>query len=185
MPGLDDLFSGEEDRAAAALERVSAADAPELLSALAHGDAEARWWAAAALAGLPGEAVTAALLAAALDPDQAVRAAVLHALGGRRAPEAIPPLLFALADPSPYLARLAADALVQIGAPAVPALCEALDHEVEARVRVNLARALALIGDTRAIPALFRALDDDSPHVQHWADEGLERMGVGQVYFRP
>jgi HEAT repeat protein len=52
-------------------------------------------------------------------------------------------------------------------------------------VRVNLARALALIGDTAAIPALFRALDDESAIVAHWADEGLERLGVGQVYFRP
>jgi HEAT repeat protein len=185
MSPLGDLFSGDDARAQAALDQITAAEAPVLIEALADGDAETRWWAAAALAGLPGAEVTAALLAAALDPDQAVRAAVLHALGRRDAPEAITPLLFALADPSPYLARLAADALVQIGAPAVPALCEALDREVEARVRVNLARALALIGDTRAIPALFRALDDDSPHVQHWADEGLERMGVGQVYFRP
>jgi HEAT repeat protein len=185
MSRLDDLFSGEEARAAAALERVTVDDAPELIGALAHGELEARWWAAAALARLPGEAATSALLAAAADPDETVRAAVLHALGQRRTPEAVTPLLFALADPSPYLARLAADALIQVGAPAVPALCEALDHEVEPRVRVNLARALALIGDTRAIPALFRALDDASAHVLHWAEEGLERMGVGQVYFRP
>ena len=39
--------------------------------------------------------------------------------------------------------------------------------------------------DTRAIPALFKALEDESAIAQYWADEGLERMGVGQVYFKP
>ncbi|MBL8057199.1 MAG: hypothetical protein JNK29_10900, partial [Anaerolineales bacterium] len=76
MSSLDDLFSGEDERAQAALERVTAADAPELIGALANGDAETRWWAAVALAGLPGAEASAALLTAAMDPDQAVRAAV-------------------------------------------------------------------------------------------------------------
>lgn len=153
MP-LTELFSGDDERAQAALADVTAADVP-------------------------------ALLALTADPKPEVRAAVFYALGQQRAPEAITPLMFALSERSPYLARLAADALIQIGAPAVPALCEALDREVETTVRVNLARALALIADTRSIPALFRALDDDSAIVQHWADHGLERMGVGQVYFKP
>lgn len=184
MPALTDLFSGDDDRAQAALARVTADDLPALVEALAAGAPEARCWAAAALGTLPSPEAVAALVAASADPDAEVRAAVLHALGQQRAPEAVTPLLFALSDPSPYLARLAADSLIQIGAPAVPALCDALDREAEARVRVQLARALALIADTRAIPALFRALEDESHLVEHWADEGLERMGVGQVYFR-
>jgi len=185
MTVLADLFSGDDDRAQAALAQVTADDLPALVEALSAGEAEARNWAATALGTLHTPEAVSALVAASADPDADVRAAVLHALGQQRAPEGITPLLFALSDSSSYLARLAADSLIQIGAPAVPALCDALDREVEARVRVQLARALALIGDRRAIPALFRALEDDSPLVAHWADEGLERMGVGQVYFKP
>ena len=96
----------------------------------------------------------------------------------------IAPLLFSLADSSDYLARLATDALIRVGAPAVASLARALGQDAQPRVRANAARALALIGDTAAIPALFDALDDESALVQNWAEEGLERMGVGQVYFR-
>lgn len=184
MTVLADLFSGDDERAQAALAQVTADDLSALTEALSAGEPTARVWAAAALGTLPRPEAVSALVAASADPDAEVRAAVLHALGRQRAPEAVTPLLFALSDPNPYLARLAADSLIQIGAPAVPALCEALDREVESRVRVQLARALALIGDARAIPALFRALEDESSLVTHWADEGLERLGVGQVYFR-
>ncbi len=185
MSPLDDLFSGDDERALAALERVTAGDLPELTSSLRHGDSAARAWAAAGLGRVPEAAAGLVLLSAAADPDPEVRAAVFFALGQRRAVDAVIPLLFALADPSIYLARVAADALIQIGAPAVPALADALEREAEPRVRVNLARALAQIADPRAIPALFHALEDESAVVQHWADAGLERLGVGQVYFRP
>ncbi len=185
MTSLDDLFSGDEARASAALEAVDETHLPALLEALTSGDADARWWAACALARLPDRRATSALLAAAADLDPEVRTAALHALGERRAPEAVTPLLFALSDRSLYLARIAADALIHIGEPAVPGLIRALEQDAAPQVRANAARALALIGDKSAIPALFHALDDDSMMVQHWAEEGLERMGVGQVYFKP
>jgi HEAT repeat protein len=51
--------------------------------------------------------------------------------------------------------------------------------------RIQAARALALIGDTRAIPELFNALDGDSALLEYWAGEGLEKMGVGMVFFTP
>jgi HEAT repeat protein len=93
--------------------------------------------------------------------------------------------LFALSDASPYLARIATDALIQIGKPAVPGLIRTLEADAHSQVRANAARALALIGDTSAIPALYRALEDDSVVARHWAEEGLDRMGLGQVYFKP
>jgi len=46
-------------------------------------------------------------------------------------------------------------------------------------------RALAEITDHRAIPALMAALDDESVMVQHWAEEGLERLGLDMVYLKP
>ncbi|HLE29487.1 MAG TPA: HEAT repeat domain-containing protein [Anaerolineales bacterium] len=185
MTVLDELFSGDDARAAAVLEHVDAAHLPALAEALASGGADSRWWAACALARLPDARALNALLAAAIDPDPDVRAAVLQGLGEQRAPEAVAPLLFALADDSSYLARLAADALIRIGKPAVPSLIRALENDAAPHVRVHAARALALIGDIAAVPALFHALEDESAMVQHWAEEGLDRMGVGQVYFKP
>jgi HEAT repeat protein len=185
---LTDLFSGDDDRALTALAHIGPEHLPDLQAALAAPDADARWWAVRALAELARQSdatALALLLTLTADTDADVRAAVFQALGESRAVEAITPLLFALGDASPYLARLAADALIRIGPPAVPGLIRALEHDAEPRVRVNAARALARIGEAAAIPALFRALADESNLVQHWADEGLERLGVGQVYVKP
>jgi len=51
--------------------------------------------------------------------------------------------------------------------------------------RLEAARALAAIGDTRAIPVLIKMLDQDSAIMEHWAEQGLEKMGVGTVFFEP
>ena len=185
MTVLDDLFSGDDARAAEAAPLVTAADLPALQAALAGDDPDARWWAVAAMAYLPGEPATHLLLEAAEDPDASLRAAALHALGQRDGPEAVTALLRAIGDASDFLARLATDSLVRNAPHAVPDLIAALQRDPHPRVRANAARALALIGDPAAIPALFAALEDDSVLVQHWADEGLEKMGVGQVYFKP
>ena len=185
MTPLDELFSGDEARATAALEAIDETNLSALVDSLTSGSPDARWWAVCALARLPGERATQALLSAAADADPEARTAALYALGQRRAPEAVTLLLFALGDSSLYLARIAADALTHLGAPAVPSLIHALEQDATPQVRANAARALALIGDKSAIPALFHALEDDSMMVQHWAEEGLERMGVGQVYFKP
>lgn len=182
---LADLFSGDETRAQNALAGLTPADEPALVAALDAEDPDTRWWAAVALGHLPSPASTQALIAHSLDADATVRAGVLLALGQHRAEAAVRPLIFALGTAEAYLSRVAADALIHIGPPAVPALIETLDHDVTPLVRGQAARALALLADPRAIPALFRALDDESPVVSHWAELGLEKMGVGQVYFKP
>jgi hypothetical protein len=43
---------------------------------------------------------------------------------------------------------------------------------------------LALIGDTRAVPALFKLLESESALVEHWASTGLAKMGVGMSFFQ-
>jgi HEAT repeat protein len=53
------------------------------------------------------------------------------------------------------------------------------------QARIEAARALGFIGDARAVPQLFKALDGDSAILEYWADQGLERMGVGMVFFNP
>jgi len=52
-------------------------------------------------------------------------------------------------------------------------------------VRIEAARALGEVGDSSAIPALFAALNDSSAVVVHLAEIGLERLGVGMVFFEP
>jgi HEAT repeat protein len=132
----------------------------------------------AALSQVPTPELVTALAHA--DPE--VRACAVYALGGR--PEAVTALAGCLADPGQFIARTAAEALQRTGKPAVPALIEALKSP-SAQVRGLAARSLAHLKDPSSIPALFEALADESAIVQYWADEGLDRMGVGQVYFKP
>ena len=54
-----------------------------------------------------------------------------------------------------------------------------------ARARINAARALAEMRVEAAIPILFEALDDPLSIVVYWAEEGLERLGVGMTFFKP
>ncbi|MBI3244278.1 MAG: HEAT repeat domain-containing protein [Chloroflexi bacterium] len=181
---LDDLFAGDDSRAEAGLSHIIPEDFPQLIERSRSESPDIRWWALRAMASLPTPEAVAPLLAAAADPDPGVRACAIVALGQRRESSAVPTLVETLKDSSDFLARLAADALEQIGKPAVPALLEALQAE-DAATRRLAARALAHIKDPAAIPALFKALEDDSMLVSYWADEGLEAMGVGQVYFKP
>lgn len=134
----------------------------------------------ASLAGI----ATPDLLAALHDAEPAVRGCAIFALGQRNEPTAVPALIGCLSDPSAFIARTAADALERIGKAAVPALIEAL-QQPDAQTRGLAARALAHIKDPSSIPALFGVLEDESAVVQYWADEGLERLGVGQIYFKP
>lgn len=71
-----------------------------------------------------------------------------------------------------------------MGSAATIALADAL-HSSSASARIAAARALALNQDPDAIPALYAALDGASSLVEYWAIEGLERRGLGMVYFPP
>ena len=79
---------------------------------------------------------------------------------------------------------LARNALVAIGKPAVPSLLE-VPKDAPQRARINALRALAEFADYGAIPALMAALEEDSVMLKHWAEEGLERLGLNMVYLKP
>jgi HEAT repeat protein len=98
--------------------------------------------------------------------------------------KAMPILLDLLADQDRLLARLAADALAALGECAISPLTETLRSE-DAAVRIEATRALASIDDPSVIAPLFAALEDDSSLVTYWAEEGLQRRGVGMVFFKP
>lgn len=151
---------------------------------LAAPAADRRWWAARALAALPGEDIPLLLLQALQDEDASV--CQCAALGLRQRPDSrsVDGLARALDDPDTLARRLAGEALAAIGAEAVPALLQVMAGGSHV-ARLEAVRALAAIGDTRAIPVLFAALGEGSALIDYWASEGLERMGVGMNYFIP
>jgi HEAT repeat protein len=75
------------------------------------------------------------------------------------------------------------------GEPAVPpdrVRGAALPFQIPSpHARREAARSLAAIGDPRAVPALYEVLEDDSALLVYWAEQGLERMGVGMAFFKP
>jgi len=177
----DDLRAEEAARSVGPL---GDAALPALTEWQASPDRDRRWWAVRALAAVGTPRAVAALIAALEDPDPDVRACAVVGLASLRPSEAVEPLVSHLSDPSAYVARLAADALARIGTPAVPALIVALGDENVA-ARAGAARALCAIRPQEAIPALCAALDDPSALVTYYAEEALEQMGVGMVFFSP
>lgn len=185
---LDDLISGDDERAEAAaiaLGKLGDQALPGLRGLLAHPDSDHRWWAARALAEVESGAAVAALIDTCADRDPDVRACAIHALGlfGAQAAPAIPTLIQRLADSSAYVGQLAADSLALIGKEATLALVDALKNGTPS-VRGRAARALAQLTDVKSIPALIAALDDESPIVEYYADLALQKMGVGTVILK-
>jgi HEAT repeat protein len=181
------LTSGEEERAEAAAGELAfqgEAALPALQELLSSPEAEHRWWATRTLADIKDSQVVPLLLAALQDAKADVRHCAAVALRLQPSPQAIPGLVATLGDEDRLLARLASDALVAAGNEAVPALLEVMQKESLAAC-LEAIRALARIGDPSSIPALFAALDGDSAIMEHWANEGLERMGVGMSFFQP
>lgn len=190
---IAELASGDDERAEAAVARLAGYGPAvlhalqELLSANAGSSPEerdARWWGVRALAEITGPQVVPLLIYYLGDEDPGLRQCAALGLRKQPDPQAVQALVSALEDKDHLVASLAADALAAIGAASVPALLEVL-HDGSPGARVEAARALANIGDHRSIQALFDALDDGSALVQHWANEGLERMGVGMTFFKP
>lgn len=181
------LTSGDDQRAEFAAQQLGnlgseALDA--LLPLLSDDDPDNRWWAVRTLANIHTGEATKQLILALEDPDLSVRQCAALGLSGRPEDDAVQALIMAMSEQDHLLVRLAANALVSIGALAVPALLEQLEEAAQP-VHLETLRALALIGDTRAIPALFETLESDSALADYWANEGLERMGVGMMFFKP
>jgi HEAT repeat protein len=79
---------------------------------------------------------------------------------------------------------LAATALVKIGGAAVPSLIEVVKQGPQS-ARILALRALAEIKDHRAIQIMMKVMEEDSSLLQHWAKEGLERLGLDMIYIKP
>ncbi len=184
---LEAIVAGDDtaaEQAALALGQLGDTALPALQELLASRERDRRWWAVRALAAVGTPGAAAALVAALEDPDADVRAGAVVGLADLRPAQAIAPLVARLSDPSAYVARLVADGLAQFGQPAAEPLIATLEKG-DAAARAGAARALCAIQPQEAIPALCAALDDPSAAVTYYAEEALERMGVGMVFFQP
>jgi HEAT repeat protein len=186
-PLIARLIGGDDQQAEDTVGRLvtlGQAAVPPLMALLASPDSDHRWWAVRTLAALEDASATDGVRRALSDADPAVRQCAALGLRHRPSPAAIPDLVHALGDPDSMTARLAGDALASAGETATPALVAALGSPQPA-ARIEAARALAIVQDPASIPALFAALEDPSRLVEYWAEEALERMGLGEVYFMP
>jgi HEAT repeat protein len=183
---LGELSSGDEARAEAALLQFidrgePAASALKELSL--STDPDLRWWAVRGLASLP-QAPAGWLVPFLNDPAPEVRQCAALGLAGTPDEEAVAPLVQALRDRDSMTASLASNALIKIGTAAVPSLIEAVKQGAPSQ-RIHALRALAEIRDHRAIPVMMNVMQEDSALLQHWAQEGLERLGLDMVYIKP
>lgn len=190
MSSLDDLLagltSGDESRAEAAAASLAQSGDPALsalASLLNSPEADHRWWAVRTLAQMRASPLEW-LIAALNDQAAEVREAAALALSAHPAKEAAPALVRALSDEDAMVGTLAANALIAIGQPAVPILLDSF-ADAPQRGRIHALRALAEIGDHRAIPLMMKAMGEDSAILHYWANEGLERLGLNMVYIKP
>ena len=183
---LKDITSGDEPRsekAVPALIELGEEALPALFDLTNSADVDARWWALRTLAQSP-RAPTEWLVPFLSDPAPEMRQCAALGLANKPDESAVPPLVKALSDEDTLVGNLAVKALVNIGKPAVPSLIEKVKSASQS-ARIFALRALVEIRDPRAIPVMMQVMDEDSALLQHWAKEGLERLGLDMVYMKP
>ncbi|HXF86434.1 MAG TPA: HEAT repeat domain-containing protein [Anaerolineales bacterium] len=185
---LNELTCGNETRAEAAVSQLiqfGEEAIPALLELSRSADVDARWWAVRVLAQMPHASQrTERLILFLSDPAPEVRQCAALGLGLGADESAIPPLIRALSDEDTMVCSLAANALVKIGSAAVPSLIETVKGGAPS-ARIHALRALAEIRDHRAIPVMMQVMQEGSALLEHWAKEGLERLGLDMVYIKP
>jgi len=188
---LDDLTGGDETRAEAAVSALidlGEEAIPALLDLTRSSDADQRWWGVRVLAQSPAPWVTSRqagwLIPFLNDPAREVRQCAALGLAIKPDESAIQPLIRALSDEDSMVGSLAVNALIKLGSAAVPALIEVV-QDASQSARIHALRALAEIRDHRAIRIMMKVMGEDSVLLQHWAKEGLERLGLDMVYIKP
>jgi HEAT repeat protein len=185
---LEDLLSGDEaraEKAVVALIELGQDAIPALMDLSHSSDVDSRWWAIRTLAQSP-LAQTEWLVPFLLnDPAPEVRQCAALGLAIKPDETAISPLVQALSDADSMTGNLAMNTLVKIGKDAVPALIECVKDKSSQSARILALRALAELRDHRAIPVMMQVMEEESVLLQHWAREGLERLGLDMVYIKP
>lgn len=183
---LRDLTSGSEARAEKAvplLIELGEEATPALLDLTRSSEVDDRWWGLRVLAQSP-HAKAEWLIPFLDDPAREVRQCAALGLAFKPDESASQPLVRALRDEDSMVSNLAVNALVKIGSAAVPSLLEVVKKDSQS-ARIHALRALAEIRDHRAIPTMMKVMEEDSVLLQHWAKEGLDRLGLDMVYIKP
>jgi len=183
---LRDLISGNEtraERAVPALIELGKEAIAALRDLTQSSEADHRWWSLRVLAQSP-HAQAEWLIPFLSDPAREVRQCAALGLAIKPGENAVRPLVQALSDEDSMVSSLAVNALVKIGGAAVPSLIEIVRHAPQS-ARIHALRALAEIRDHRAIPVMMKVMEEDSVLLQHWAKEGLDRLGLDMVYIKP
>jgi HEAT repeat protein len=156
---------------------------PALLDLTRSSDVDQRWWSLRVLAQSP-HAQAEWLVPFLSDTAREVRQCAALGLAIKPDDSAVQPLVQALSDEDGMVSSLAVNALVKIGSAAVPSLIEVVKNASQS-ARIHALRALAEIRDHRAIPVMMKVMEEDSVLLQHWAKEGLDRLGLDMVYIKP
>ena len=184
---LDDLLSGDEmraEKAVPALIELGEDAIPVLMDLTKSSNADSRWWALRTLAQSPLSPTEWLVPFLLNDSAPEVRQCAALGLGVKADESAVKPLVQALSDADSMVGNLAVNALVKIGGASVPSLIECVKNESQS-ARILALRALAEIRDHRAIPVMMQVMEEDSALLQHWAQAGLERLGLDMVYIKP
>ena len=184
---ISDLTSGDDttaEKAALAIQGYGQNAVTKLSKLLDDTNPEIRWWAVRSLAQIQTGNATELIINALGDDDSNVKQCALVAMRNRPDSTVINLLTRFLGDVNRMLSRLAVDALVSIGKDATHALLEILE-DGSYPARIAAVQALAMIGDYATVSALFHQLDSDSNIIAYWANEGLEKMGIGMSFFKP
>jgi HEAT repeat protein len=191
---LSNLTSGSETRAEKAvpgLIDLGQEALPALLDLTRSSEVDHRWWGLRVLAQSP-HSQAEWLIPFLNDPAREVRQCAALGLALKPDESAVLPLVQALSDEDSMVSSLAVNALVKVGSAAVPSLIEVVKRSPERvegkasqSARIHALRALAEIRDHRAIPVMMKVMEEDSALLQHWAKEGLDRLGLDMVYIKP
>jgi HEAT repeat protein len=181
----NELISGDEIRAenAAINPPSNKREALSILEdLLSTKDATFRWWACRSLSEIKSNAAGQLLTSCLSDKDLSIQRCAAIGLRISPMPEALDQLIYLLINADSLTQRLAGDALIALERKATESLLEVLEKSKE-NSRVEAARALAKIADPKSISSLFALLESESQMLEHYASEGLEKMGIGMQFF--
>ena len=183
-----DEMSGVRWKTAQSLVKIGAPSVEPLISVLQHSDSDVRWKAAIALGEIGDLRATEPLIRQLSDSDRFVKSRTAHALGmmgapvirplirilrqgdgnqrwgaaialGRiKDPQAVEPLILALADKYENVRAEAAASLAAIGTPAIAPLIRFLKYS-EGTVRIEVMNALGELHASDAIEPLVQMLE--------------------------
>lgn len=185
---LAELTNGDEaraEKAVFALLELGQSAIPALKDLTQSPDVDSRWWALRTLAQSPLARTDWLVPFLLTDPAPEVRQCAALGLAVKADESAVKPLVQALSDADTLTGNLAMNALVKLGKDAVPSLIECAQNKSAQTARILSLRALAEIRDHRAIPIMMQVMEEESVLLQHWAKEGLERLGLDMVYIKP